>query len=304
MASRVWMASSVEGPRRMRGYDITFIDKEFNMSGKHTSTTATGRLRRVLLAVSLGALCATSASASVVQAPAGYDAYLTYIQNGVFDPASPHPVIPGCGGGICDGNYFHSAYMKRNPAQVAALETQAKAFFKRRFGIDVDNPANAGRVVLQRFTLDPRTSYRAYVISGVPVPPEGFAVNDGGFMLAVTDPNGYTLTSGEFIGQKIPAGGFMILGEYQIEVKRGNRIVETIEISYRSGSFVSRDANGVGHFACEIKRGRLEVSGFANLSVPREGLAQGIIGESAVLGGGKIKANVRTALTFGGIGGI
>jgi hypothetical protein len=274
------------------------------MFGMQAKSPRRYRLRNALLALAVGALTVPAASAGITQAPLGYDGYLTYMQNGIYDPAAPHPVIPGCAGGFCDGNYFQSVFQKRTPAQVAALETQAKAFYKGRFGIDVDSPANAGRVALQRFMLDPRAEYRAYVISDVYVPREGFVINDGGFLLAITDPNGYTIPSGQFAGQKIPAGSVAIVGEYQIEVKRGSRIVNTIDISYRSGSFVVVDANGLGHFGCEIKRGRLNNNNFANLSVPRDGLAQGFIGQPAVLPGGKIKANIRTALTFGGIGGI
>lgn len=109
---------------------------------------------------------------------------------------------------------------------------------------------------------------------------------------------------GQSADQTIPVGSIAILGEYKIEVKYGNRIVDTIDISCRSGSFVVVEANGLGHFGCEIKRGRLNANNFANLAVTRDGLAQGFIDQPAVLGDGRIKAHTRTALTFGGIGGI
>lgn len=244
------------------------------------------------------------AKAGLVKAPDGFDDLLLYMQNGVFDPTAPHPVIPGCAGGICDGNYFQEVFQDRSAAEVEALEAQAKLFFFDRFGIDVDDPAMAGRAVLQRFLLDPRAEYRAYVISGVNVPPEGFVINDGGWLLIVTDPNGIELTSGPFAGQHIPAGSLALFGEYQIEVRRGARLVRTIDLSYRSGSFVIADPNGIAHFGCELKRGRLDENDFFDLSVPRDGLAQGYAGPFVDLGDGTVKANVRNTITIGGLGGI
>lgn len=274
------------------------------MFGTQSKSNTRSRLRNGLLALAVSALAAPAASAGYTQAPSGYDAYLTYIMNGVYNPATPHPVVPGCSDGVCDGNYFHTVIQKRTPAQVAALETQAKAFFKARFGIDVDHPANAGRVVLLRTMADPRAQYRAYVISDMYVPREGFVVYDSSFVLAVIDPNGYTLTSGEFAGQTINPGSAVNVGEYRIEVKHGGRVVDIINIAYRSSAFVSPDANGRGQFACEIKRGRLDQNHFANPAVRRDGLAQGVFGETVELSGGRIKENIRNTLTFGGIGGI
>ncbi|MGB0514627.1 MAG: hypothetical protein ACPGJE_07280 [Wenzhouxiangellaceae bacterium] len=259
---------------------------------------------RLAVLALVSSLMLPAANAGLVKAPDGFDDLLVYLQNGIFDPAAPHPVIPGCAGGICDGNYFQEVFQGRTTAEVEALEAQAKSFFFERFGIDVDDPAMAGRAVLQRFLLDPRAEYRAYVISDVYVPPEGFVINDGGWLLIITDPNGIELTSGPFAGQRIPAASLALFGEYQIEVQRGARVVRTIDLSYRSGSFVIPDANGLAHFGCELKRGRLDENGFFDLSVPRDGLAQGYAAPFLDLGDGTVKANVRNTITIGGLGGI
>ncbi|GAB4192669.1 MAG: hypothetical protein Tsb002_22520 [Wenzhouxiangellaceae bacterium] len=244
-----------------------------------------------------------TASAGLVFPPEGFDEFLVYMQNGEYNPAEPHPVVPGCAGGICDGNYFQETYQQRTPAEVDALEAQAKAFYLARFGIDVDDPANDGRVLLQRFMIDPRAEYRAYVISNLYVPNRGFRINDGGWLLFITDPEGYEL-GGEFSGQTAPVGSLALFGEYQIEVQYGRRIIREIDISYRSGSFVTADANGIAHFGCEVKRGLLSDNNFYDLTVPRDGLAQGFAGASLDLGNGVIKANVRNTLTFNELGGI
>ncbi len=237
------------------------------------------------------------ASAGLVKAPDGFDNLLLFMQNGVFDPSEPHPVIPNCLDSVCESDFFNLVSMDRSPAEIEALEEQGKAFFNARFGIDVDQASEEGRVYLFRFTVDPRAQYRAYIVSDINVPTEGFFVDDGGWILMITDEDGFEL-GGEFAGQTVPYGSMILFGEYQIEVKRGNTIVDTIVLSYRSGSFVSFDANGTASFGCEIKRGRLDENDFYDLSVPRDGLAQGYAGPFQPVGNGLVKANVRNTLTF------
>jgi hypothetical protein len=271
---------------------------------KKNTPIETKRFGTAAMVFCLSLLLLPMAKAGMVQAPDGFDDLLLYMQNGVFDPTEPHPVIPNCAGGFCFSDYFQTAIQQRDSAEIGVLVEQAKSFFNARFGIDLDDPANQGRVQLLDFTLDPRGDYRAYVISDTYVPPSGFFVNDGGWILMVVDPDGYEL-GGEFTGQTVPAGAMVLFGEYQIEVQRGNRIVRTIDLSYRSGSFVLFDANGIAHFGCELKRGRLDENNFYDLSVERDGLAQGYAGALEPVGNGLFKANVRNTLTFNDdLGGI
>jgi len=251
-----------------------------------------------LVAIALLSLSVVGAAkAGMLQAPDGFDDLQLFIQVGTFDPLAPHPVIPNCAGGTCFGDHFLAVDMGRSAAEIEALEENAKQFYQSRFGIDVDAAVSEGRAAFFPFTVDPRVDYRAFVISGTYVPPEGFALNDGGWILMITDEDGFEL-GGEFEGQTVPYGSMALVGEYQIEVHRGNKIVRRIEHSYRSGSFVIFDDNGVASFGCEIKRGRLDENDFHDLNVGRDGLAQGYAGAPVSAGDGLIRTNVRNVMTF------
>ncbi|MEM7281750.1 MAG: hypothetical protein AAF438_09000, partial [Pseudomonadota bacterium] len=79
--------------------------------------------------------------------PFGYDNYLTYIANGVWDPNEPNPTIANCNGGLCLDDYFAREIQGRTPVQETQVEAAAKNFFLWRFGIDVDDSTTEGEVL-------------------------------------------------------------------------------------------------------------------------------------------------------------
>lgn len=235
-------------------------------------------------------------------APAGYDAYLTYIANGEIDPSDPGSEVTNCANGNCVDDYFLRVVQGRSESEILALEEDVKEFFLWRFGIDVDDPALLGRIAMFRFTLDPRAAYRAYAISGKVVPNTGYEVRDGGWILAFLDPNGVPL-GGKAEGLVAPAGAVALVGEYNIAVIRGKRVVEEIDISYRSGGLVIANLEGVVNFNCQLHEGRLEDNGLPFEHTVPTGLAQGT-STVAPLENGLIKINTRNALTFSELGGL
>ena len=232
---------------------------------------------------------------SVSQAPTGYDDYLTYIGNGTYDPSVPADGHAFCSGGVCLDDSFMTGVQGRSESEIAVLEEQAKEFFIWRFGVDVDDPSLAGRILFTRWTIDPRASYRAYVMAGNYVPKEGYEVRDGGWMLQVLDPAGITL-GGEFEGQVVPAGSFALIGEYNILIEGRRRSTEKV-ISYRAGRMVLPTAAGPSIFSCDLKQGRLEESEIAFMHIEHTGLAQGTV-EGVANSDGTVTTNLRNSITF------
>ena len=227
--------------------------------------------------------------------PNSYSNYLTYIANGSYDAASPHPVVPGCFGGFCDGNYFQTEIMGRDQGTIDALTDQAALFYLTRFGIDVHAPENSGRITFIPFMLDPRLEYRAYVVSGMKAPEEGWVVRDGGWIMIINDPTGYEL-GGDFTGVTAPAGSMFFYGEYNIDTGKHDK---NIVISYRAGSPAITNAVGLLPFSCEIALQPI----IANFPNGTEGLAQGIAKALIPDSNGFLNANVRNTLTFNDQGG-
>ena len=91
-----------------------------------------------------------------------------YSAAGVYDPS-----IPPVEGDLAE--WFHKEIMGRDDAAIEAERTRADAYFQATFGA-LYAPGS-----LVAFGVDPRLEYRAYLISGLRVPPEGFVVRDGGF---------------------------------------------------------------------------------------------------------------------------
>jgi len=245
-------------------------------------------------------------SASKDSLPSGYSKYLSYIANGVYDSSIPHSTVPGCVAGFCDGNYFQTEIMGRDQATIDVLQSQAEIFYLNRFGIDVNAPENSGRVLFRSFMLDPRLEYRAYHVSGMKAPEEGWVVRDGGWILIITDPNGFTL-GGEFSGLSVAAGTMFFYGEYNIDVKKPKSKYksddydndENIIISYRAGTPALTNSVGLLPFSCQVALKPLT----ENFSEGTEGLAQGIATAIVPDINGIIRANVRNALTFNDQGG-
>lgn len=217
----------------------------------------------------------SAAARGVEQAPAGYDKYLIYIADGVYAPSEPYPDsrITGCGPSpFCDGDYFHKEIMGRDDYEIQTLEAEAKEYFRVQFGVDVDDPANAGRLVFRSFMLDPRLNYHVISASGEQVPSEGWRVRDGGWATIFVDPDGFDL-GGNSSGQHVPPGTMVVFGDYNIQnVKRhkdeeggGNSKRGPIVIRYRS---IEPQLPTDRSFQCEVLhdeygsglvRGRVEV---------------------------------------------
>lgn len=231
----------------------------------------------VVIAVLVGVLAVgmpgstLAAGGGITPTPEPYSEYLVMIANGVFEPG-PHPQVPGCGflGIFCDGAYFQEQILGRSPVEIAQKEHEAKAWFDQRFGIDVDDPANAERVDFFSWMADPRWNYRVYTWSGRNVPAEGFEVRDGGWAIMISDPDGYTL-AGELDGVHVDAGSMAVFGNYDILTTNpaGGR-QEPVVLHYRANSFM--EINDIGNLSIDCQMSR---DGFA---AGQEGAAQGLAG--------------------------
>jgi hypothetical protein len=179
-------------------------------------------------------------SSAAAPPPAGYLNYMVFIQDGTFDPADPDYEPP-------TKEQVQREIWKFSDAEVAQFEVDAKAFFQDRFGVDVDDPANAERLTFDFFILDPRSNYRAVTIANHEVPPEGWSVSDAYYGVIVTDPAGFEL-GGDFTGVTMPVGSALAYGYYHIESDSG----ETFAIAFQSASPFVFDALGNMMFRCEL----------------------------------------------------
>ncbi len=257
---------------------------------RHTATW----LIAMLLSLSYTVSTTGFATAQSQPIPTGFtDDFRIFIATGVTDNAEPsEPPFVDCFNSFCDGDYFHRVVMGRSDADIDELEQMAKDFYLQRFGIDVDNPANADRIAFLYFTTDARMNYRNYVAAGKHVPADGWFVYDGGWAIIVTDPNGYSL-SGEWDGFHVGQNSLFFFGNYHImETNAAGEVQNRVNIFYRAASPVELDAGGAGSFRCELS---LDGQDFPT---GVHGLAQGATG-FVRLSPTAIKWNIRNVLTFG-----
>ena len=190
---------------------------------------------------------------SLFGAPDGFDQFLVILGTGLYDPAEPHPVVPGCFQLFCEGPYFQEIVMGRTPEEILEQESAAKAFFFERFGIDVDDPANVGRIAFLFYSADPRVDYRVYHMAGERVPSFGWEILDGGWLWLVTDPDGYEL-GGELAGVHVPAGAFASFGEYHIQKTLPNgKPSGEIVIRFKAKTPILPKADGSLMALCELE---------------------------------------------------
>ena len=246
------------------------------------------RLSRGKLALALTALllivAGTAAGAAgpigTSATPDGYQKFLVYIANGVYDPNDPNYTAP-------DGMFFQKQIMHRTDAQIAQQQAMALAFFKQRFGLD---PAN-GDVRVDMFMFDPRNTYRAYVVGGEAVPSSGWVVRDGGWSATVTKDTYLHGTYGGTAGKFVPAGAVVVFGDYNIDRTAGASGTSTTPLLLHYQSELPTgipDRDGVVSFRCEL----------IDPQTGQHGIAQGVIAPPRDAGGGKIQVSVRNVITF------
>jgi hypothetical protein len=173
-------------------------------------------------------------------APDDYSSYIVFIGDGTWDPADPSFTAPTMA-------EIQRELWNFSDAEIEQYEVEAKAFFAARFGIDIDDPANAERITFTSYAADPRMRYRIVTMANRVVPQEGWPVSDAAFLLIVADPAGFEL-GGEFAGFTVPAGTTMTYGRYHIDTGDG----EPLLIDFQSLSPYALDAFGVGAIRCEL----------------------------------------------------
>lgn len=214
--------------------------------------------------------------------PENFGFQLVYMADGIFDPSTGPSAAE-----LSD--WFHKDVMGRSDAEIEAERQKALDYFEAQFGLDLE-PED-----VQSFGQDPRTEYRAYKITGYRVPEEGWLVRDGGFRVAI--PAGTTLY-GEFggaAGVTLPGDGFVVFGEYNIDVTGpGNgKQPEDIIIHYQSESPIVPNGEFGAAFLCRVTSEHFEDFG--------GGLAQGVF-QTHTTEDGRVVSNIRNVLTFPGLG--
>lgn len=234
-------------------------------------------------------LASPAVAAPPTATPTPFDEYLVLMQTGVFDFNAPHPTLPGCFQTFCDGQFFHEVIMGRSPAEILTEEEAARDFFRSRFGADVDDPANAGRLFMTSFMMDPRVLYRVYTWGGRNAPPQGWEVRDGGIFVTVTDPAGFLL-GGDFAGLHVPVGTLLFFGNYNFLVTHPNgKPREELVLRYRSVAPVVPNPDGL-MIQCELEHPDWGL-----------GLAQ-VFYTTVPRNDGRTRVNLRNVMTFPGLG--
>ncbi len=218
-------------------------------------------------------------------APDPFTNYIVYSAAGVFDPN-----VPPSEGDLA--RWFHETIMGRTPVEVEDERRRADQYFEEVFGIPPGSSA--------AFGLDPRNEYTAYFISGENVPPRGWVVRDGGFIVSIGE-GGMNLhgTWGGPEGRWVPEGTIMVFGEYNIAVTgpgRGNsshrEIKDPIISHYESTDPIipnPHQPEGI-LFQCRLISGDFGVGLAQGISIPK------------MTADGRTIANIRNILTFPGLG--
>jgi hypothetical protein len=217
-------------------------------------------------------------------APRGYVKYLVFMANGVL----PEDEVFIFGQDAVD--LFHKGVMGRSDEEVATHGVEAAAFFGDRFGIDISDP----RLLFSPVYFNPANNYRAYTVSDESVPPEGWVVEDGGWIVLTFAP--ITLDGDEgFAGIEVPTGTIFLYGDYSIEKTHHGKGHQRrpIRIQYEAGSPVLPPANAADQrsFQCLLTS---ELFG--------SGMAQGIV--APLVAGGIAQQNYRNVLTFSNLSGF
>lgn len=141
---------------------------------------------------------------------------MTFIASRPFNSADGSFLLDGVFGG--DGMNFFKNVLGLTDQEIKDRRNSAIEFFATSFGIMVNDP----RVYFTGFQIDPATDYRTIMMTGEEQRiGEGYPVLEGGFLLAVTHPDGIDL-GGEFEGLHVPAGALFVAGgAYVIQPGKG-----------------------------------------------------------------------------------
>lgn len=241
---------------------------------------------------------------SSYQIPEGFQNMVVYFADGEFDFASPNPSVPNCYHIFCVGNYWFEKILKKNPTEILNEQINAKAFFLKRFGLDVDQLVDSNQATLMPFYNDPRMNYRARIVGNYSVHKLGWEVHDGGIALVL----GTELTlGGDWAGVKVSPGTMMVYGGYAIqpsilkENSHQKRLVNSnklIVIRYQSGEpILPPGPSGAIFFRCEIVSspwGSGIAQGINNIVPKRDGIEPMSV----------VKMATRNTLSFSGNGGL
>ena len=187
---------------------------------------------------------------TTIAAPDDLGAYLVYMGEAIIDPAADSPIagvprIPIFPVDL-EGRPYQEIVMGRSQEMINQREADAKAFFVERFGVDVDDPALAERIIFFDAVTSPELKYRVYGISGMSLPKSGLRMHDTVWLTMVIDPEGLTL-GGEFAEHHVPQGAILVWGEYYIETAD-----EPLVIQVQSVEPMIMDAQGNAALVCEL----------------------------------------------------
>jgi hypothetical protein len=242
---------------------------------KEVSTSYFVKSISACLCLLAGSLIAAQAFAHPYKQPTplGYDKYITFMANGIYESVDGSILVDGLFGG--DGMGFQKDIMGRRDEEIEEVRQAALDFFAERYG--VDPISNTEDFYFTGYQIDPRIDYRAYTVSGEAAPAEGWETFDGGYLVVVTNPEGVTL-GGEYEGIHIKAGALLVSGEYKI-IRDGGK--EPLVFRYRS---VQPSTDGL--IRCEFENDKYGA-----------GLGGGF-NASAVEADGLMHSHVRVVVTF------
>ncbi|MEE9355677.1 MAG: hypothetical protein V3U75_08830 [Methylococcaceae bacterium] len=201
---------------------------------------------------------------------------MTFISTRAFDSVDGTFFLDGMIKG--DGMDFFKNTMGLSEEEIEMSREKALAFYKKRFGLDIDDP----KVYFTGFQIDPAAGYKVIMATGKRNHlGKGYPIVDGGWAYAVVDPEGLDL-GGEFEGTHVPAGTMFAFGNYVIKRGRGRK---DLVLSYKSRGPMQPVGTG-GVINCEVSHPKFG-----------EGVGWGYF-EFHELANGQVSAQVRNVLTF------
>jgi hypothetical protein len=207
---------------------------------------------------------------------------MVFMMNGVFDPGVPAEDT---------AEFYQKSVRGRDDAEIAEHRAEAAAYFLDQFGLDFRSADFDNGVAFFGFMDARRNNYRAYTISGERVPSSGFLVDGGGWMFAVTNPDGVRL-HGRYGGSEgiwVPPDTAGVFGEYVVHLSSGESpsVGDQIVMRFQSQRPIIARSDGVVSFQCELRH-----------PVWGEGVAEGVSVPPKLLPDGRIQVAVRNVVTF------